>query len=238
MTITTVPLYSGAMPDRNAQDASTFTANYIDWLNYQPINIAGMNVTVGEINLATAQMTTDITNNATLMTAEKNAAAVSAAAAAVSENNAASTVNQQGNWSSLTGAAAMPFAVFHNGTPWVLLNALADITTSEPGVTSDWAATSERFSFVSSAFTITNNCNCSIDASGAAVDAVFLTSYAAGTVLTIHNESISTNLVRLTNTALTLRGAKGTITPSDNLVLVAGETVKIAMKTTTEGVMI
>ncbi len=226
MTITTVPLYSGAMPDRNSQDAPTFTANYIDWLNYQPTNITGMNVTVGEINLATAQVT-----------AEKDAAAVSAAAAKASEDNAANTANQKGNWSGLTGAATMPFAVFHNGTPWVLLNALADITTSEPGVTADWAATPAQFAFHSSAFTITNGCNCSIDASSSAVDAAFLTSYAVGTQLVIHNESISTNLVRLTNTALTIRGSKGTITPSDNLVLEAGETVHITMKTATEGVI-
>ncbi len=227
MTITTVPLYSGATPDRNAQDAATFTTNYIDWLNYQPTNITGMNVTIGEINLATAQVTS-----------EKNAAAVSAAAAKVSEDNAANTANQRGDWSSLTGAASPPFAVHHQGSAWVLLNSLSNITTSEPGVSSAWAATSEQFSFKSSAFTITNNCSCSIDASSSAVDASFLTSYAAGTVLTIHNESISTKLVRLTNTALTIRGAKGNLTPSDNLVLKAGETVKIAMKTTTTGVFL
>ncbi|MCP4060775.1 MAG: hypothetical protein GY738_26530 [Pseudoalteromonas sp.] len=227
MTITTVPLYSGAMPDRNSQNAATFTTNYIDWLNYQPTNITGMNVAVGEINLATAQVTS-----------EKNAAAVSAAAAKVSEDNAANTANQRGDWSNLTGAASPPFAVYHQGSAWVLLNSLSNITTSEPGVSSAWAATSEQFSFKSSAFTITNNCNCSIDASGSAVDAAFLTSYAVGTVLTIHNESISTNLVRLTNTALTIRGAKGNLTPADNLVLGAGDTAKIIMKTATTGVFV
>ncbi len=238
MTITTVPLYSGAMPDRNSQDAATFTTNYIDWLNYQPTNIAGMNATVGEINSATAQMTSDIANNTALMTQEKNAAAASAAAAKDSEDNAANTANQRGNWSSLTGTATPPFAVYHQGAPWVLLNSLGNITTSEPGISSDWVTASERFTFKSSAFTITNNCNCSIDASGSAVDASFLTSYAVGTMLTIHNESISTNAVRLTNTALTLRGTKGAITPGDNLVLGAGETVYIAMKTSTTGVFI
>ncbi len=141
MTITTVPLYSGAMPDRNAQDASTFTANYIDWLNYQPTNIAGMNVTVGEINLATAQMTADITANATLMASEKAAAAASAAAAKLSEDNAALTANLRGAWSAQTGAATKPYNVTHSGLVWMLVNDLADVTTSEPGVTTDWLST-------------------------------------------------------------------------------------------------
>ncbi len=130
MTITTVPLYSGAMPDRNSQDAPTFTANYIDWLNYQPTNITGMNVTVGEINTATAQVTV-----------EKDAAAASAASAAVSADNAALSANLKGEWSAQTGAAAKPYNVVHSGLVWMLINNLADVTTSEPGVTADWLST-------------------------------------------------------------------------------------------------
>ncbi len=227
MTIASITAYSGDAPDKGAQTQAVFTVNTINWLTFQVPFIGEMNVTIGDINLATAQVTS-----------EKNAAAVSAAAAKVSEDNAANTANQRGDWSSLTGAASPPFAVHHQGSSWVLLNSLSNITTSEPGVSSAWAATSEQFSFKSSAFTITNNCSCSIDASSSAVDAAFLTSYAAGTVLTIHNESISTKLVRLTNTALTIRGEKGNLTPSDNLVLKAGETVKMAMKTTTTGVFL
>ena len=61
------------------------------------------------------------------------------------------------------------------------------------------------------------------------------TSYLVGDVITVHNESISTNTVRLTNTALTIKGASGTITSSDNLVLKPGNTAKIVMKTTVIG---
>ncbi len=130
MTITTVPLYSGAMPDRNAQTPAVFTNNYINWLNYQPTNIAGMNVTVGEINLATAQVTV-----------EKDAAAASAAAAKLSEDNAALSANLKGEWSAQTGAAAKPYNVIHSGLVWMLVNDLADVTASEPGVTADWLST-------------------------------------------------------------------------------------------------
>ncbi|MCP4091786.1 MAG: hypothetical protein GY746_18635, partial [Gammaproteobacteria bacterium] len=137
--ITTVPLYSGAMPDRNSQDAATFTTNYIDWLNYQPTNITGMNVTVGEINLATAQVTAD-----------KDAAATSAAAAQAAGNH-------KGAWSAQTGAAAKPYAVSHNGDNWSLVNALADVTLSEPGVTTDWInsdAKLAKIKAVSSPYTV------------------------------------------------------------------------------------
>ncbi len=215
------------MPDRNAQTASVFTTNYIDWLNYQPVNIAGMNTTVGEINTATAQVTV-----------EKDAAAVSAAAAKASEDNAALSANLKGEWSAQTGAAAKPYSVLHNNIVWLLLNDISDVTTSEPSVTADWRATNGVFDFKSSAFTILNNCKCSIDASSGAVDAAFQSSYVVGTELVIHNESISTNLVRLTNTALTFAGTRGSLLPGDNLVLKAGNTARIIMKTATTGVFI
>ena len=49
-------------------------------------------------------------------------------------------------WASLTGALAKPASVSHNGLLWGLLNNLADVTTSEPGVTADWEEiTSDRW---------------------------------------------------------------------------------------------
>lgn len=51
---------------------------------------------------------------------------------------AAANANFAGQWSSLTGPLNIPATVFHNGVYWVLLNDLADVTLSEPGVTTDW----------------------------------------------------------------------------------------------------
>lgn len=87
----------------------------------------------------------------------------------------------------------------------------------------------------SAAFNVLSNRKYQIDASGAPVDAALATSYNSGDEIIVHNESVSTNPVRLTNTALTLRGPSDTISPSDNLVLSPGDTAHIAMKTTTEG---
>lgn len=69
----------------------------------------------------------------------------SATAAALSEANAAATANIKGTWASQTGAIAKPAAVSHNGAIWALLNNLADVTTSQPGVTGDWAWVSGAF---------------------------------------------------------------------------------------------
>ena len=54
-------------------------------------------------------------------------------------------VNFKGNWSDLTGSLAVPASVFHNGEYWNLVNALADVTTSEPSeANSDWILGSYR----------------------------------------------------------------------------------------------
>ncbi len=53
-----------------------------------------------------------------------------------------------GLWSSLTGALNKPASVFHNGAVWKLLNNLADVTTSQPGVTADWLVDGGGFPIV------------------------------------------------------------------------------------------
>jgi len=73
---------------------------------------------------------------------EANALAVSATAsedaAAASEAAAAGSANFKGEWSSLTGALAIPATVWHDDTMWLLLSNLANVTTKEPGVAVEW----------------------------------------------------------------------------------------------------
>lgn len=66
-------------------------------------------------------------------------AQASKTAAAASEANANASANFKGAWSALTGPLAMPASVLHSGAYWNLLNPLADVTTSEPGVSADWS---------------------------------------------------------------------------------------------------
>lgn len=67
-------------------------------------------------------------------------AAGSASSASESADSAASAANFKGLWSSLTGSLAKPASVKHSGEFWELLNDLADVTTSEPGVSGDWTS--------------------------------------------------------------------------------------------------
>lgn len=62
-----------------------------------------------------------------------NAQAALEAAAAAYIN-----ANFKGAWSGLTGALNKPAMVTHSGQRWVLLNNLANVTTSTPGVSADW----------------------------------------------------------------------------------------------------
>lgn len=66
------------------------------------------------------------------------AAANSAANAYNSQLVAAGASNYKGEWSTLTGALSVPASVSHNGSLWVLKVNLANVSTSQPGVSSDW----------------------------------------------------------------------------------------------------
>lgn len=77
--------------------------------------------------------------------AQANAASASALNASGSVASAAAQVQlaldaaaMKGNWSALTGALNKPASVANGGKIWALLNNLADVTTSQPGVTVDW----------------------------------------------------------------------------------------------------
>lgn len=75
-------------------------------------------------------------------------ALASATLAAASEANIIALANFKGTWSSLTGALNKPASVFHNGTYWALLNNLADVTLSQPGVSADWQVAGGAFPIV------------------------------------------------------------------------------------------
>jgi len=79
-----------------------------------------------------------------LWTTEANALAVDVNADEVSAANSATSAtasaNHKGDWDDLTGALNIPASVSHEGLQWLLLNNLADVTASEPGVTADWTA--------------------------------------------------------------------------------------------------
>lgn len=126
MSHPTIPLYTGVVPNRN-QSPIDFANNADNWLSYQAPLATDYN-----------DLATYLDNLAADVDADAIAAANSAANAKTSEDNAAASANFKGEWSAQTGAANKPYSVSHKGTTWLLLNNLADVTLSEPGITSDW----------------------------------------------------------------------------------------------------
>ena len=120
-----------------------------------------------------------------------------------------------------------------NGNLWKSLTVTVGNDPSTDDGTNWLPAIDEQWINKSAAFNIIAGKSYQIDGSSGSVDAALATSYLAGDVITVHNESISTNTVRLTNTALTIKGPTGTITSSDNLVLESGDTAHLVAKTTT-----
>jgi hypothetical protein len=71
------------------------------------------------------------------------AAAGSAITAASMATIAQGVANFKGAWPSLAGALNKPASVLHNGHFWLLLNNLANVAASEPGMSADWTRTDD-----------------------------------------------------------------------------------------------
>jgi len=103
-----------------------------------------------EENTLSSQMNViadEINQNATISESNADDSQTSADDSAVSATASAAAANLVGNWADQTGAAAKPYGVAHDGKTWGLLNNLADVTTSEPGVTADWIETSVNLEY-------------------------------------------------------------------------------------------
>lgn len=70
--------------------------------------------------------------------AQVNAAAAQIDLAEASATVAAASANFIGAWADQTGAVTVPTSVSHSDQVWLLINDLANVTTSEPGVSGDW----------------------------------------------------------------------------------------------------
>lgn len=70
---------------------------------------------------------------------EANVAAMAALVLPASDA-ALAAANYVGIWNTLSGSLALPASVYHASRFWVLLTAIGNVATSEPGVSGDWAA--------------------------------------------------------------------------------------------------
>lgn len=79
--------------------------------------------------------------NAVANEVESDRAAVDAQAALVlpAASAALGAANFKGVWSIMSGALAVPSSVYHAGRFWIALEAIANVATETPGVSSKWA---------------------------------------------------------------------------------------------------
>jgi hypothetical protein len=109
---TPIPDFAGTLPDPS--DPDTFTERGLAWFNHQKdVQDPGINQAAED--------------------AYTNALAANEAAVLAYLN-----ANYKGAWSGLTGPLSMPALVSHAGERWALLNSLANVATSTPGVSADW----------------------------------------------------------------------------------------------------
>jgi len=106
-----------------------------------PAMITAENVFAAQANALSTEVNTKADEAAASSVSSAGFATASSASSGVAlthELNAASSANFKGAWASLTGALAKPASVSNNNKIYLLLNNLADVTLSEPGMTADW----------------------------------------------------------------------------------------------------
>lgn len=135
---TPVAVPSPALPLADPADRATFTARKLEHLRWEREDLAPGVSALAQASLDNA---TDALTQAGISTAQATTATNAAAASTAS-------ASFKGAWASLTGAIAKPASVYHNGAFWMLLNNLADVTTSQPGVTADWQVIGGAFPVV------------------------------------------------------------------------------------------
>lgn len=97
------------------------------------------------------------------------------------------TAHYVGQWADLAGALNKPATVKHGGLFWLLVNNLANVTTSEPGMTNDWT----RIPGVTEVATPVNATPAQGAVNVGATSAIMLVANAFGTIYTADTHTAS-----------------------------------------------
>lgn len=138
---TSPPSISALPPAPDPNNRSTFNSLAYPWSAALPTFGTQVSAVAANVKANADEAAASATSAAGYV----STVAASAAAAAQSVTDASTQVSiaqgaaqNKGNWSALAGALAMPASVVHSGRVWVLRANLANVTTSEPGLTADW----------------------------------------------------------------------------------------------------
>lgn len=128
-SVTTVPV---PVPQRS--DRANFAARGDAVLGWMPGGVNGINSNIGYLESSLDFLDQEVAATEANVSASEELLALTTEQAEI----AGFTANYKGQWSTLTGALNKPAAVGHGGLFWLLVNNLANVTTSEPGMTNDW----------------------------------------------------------------------------------------------------
>lgn len=200
------------------QDDDQFDANQANFVNYQQ--------DFGpEVNDLAVWM--EDTANSTEGWA--NDAEESATASEASRQAADAAANYKGEWSTLSGALNKPATVGNDGAFWALNNNLANVALSEPAPgNADWSFVSGTrwvTPYTASATLAANSQN-TIIATSVPAD-MSLPTLATNDFIVLQNSPASTQTVRMMNSAYTIRGDAGSISPGNNIILLPGEVIHL-----------
>lgn len=219
MSVPTIPLYSGVIPNRAVLSPEAFTNAAITWTDYQAVTfIPAINAQTTAVNGVVIGINED-----------KQAAETAATAATGAASAASASANFIGDWAGKTGSVSVGVSVRHKGAFWRSLVSISNIAASEPSVSTDWAFVSgvRWTDLITSSQSVPVNSQNNAQAIGADVD-ITLPAFAANDFLVVHCTADSDSLCRLLNPDYTIRGARGTANAGDNLTLKAGDTIHLA----------
>jgi len=142
------------------QDRTTFANRANDYIAWIGTNVTDQTAVIDWQDTVFTATEAEATNAA--------ASATEAQTAADAAGSLATTLGFVGNWSDQTGSADVPTTVYHDGIYWQLLVDVADITATEPGVTSDWASVESKtpWASISTSQTLEGNVSYAVDFTG------------------------------------------------------------------------
>jgi hypothetical protein len=143
LTITPITTLTYTPPNRANQTQAELAANCSAFATQWKITGNEINTFITEANALAAAVETDAATAAT----QAAAAAASATEAESYVAQAQAIANYVGEWGDQSGAAAIPYSVSNDGSFYTLIQALANVTTVEPGVTSGWGSYWQRLVF-------------------------------------------------------------------------------------------
>lgn len=177
-SVTTVPV---PVPQRS--DRANFAARGDAVLGWMPGGVNGINTNIGYLEDSLDYIDQEVAATEANVSASEELLALTTEQAEI----AGFTANYKGQWSTLTGALNKPAAVGHGGLFWLLVNNLANVTTSEPGMTNDWT----RIPGVTEVATPINATPAQGAVNVGATSAIMLVANAFGTIYTADTHTAS-----------------------------------------------